>query len=349
MRTKLRFILPLAAFALALCTVITIPSLSGAARAVDFNAACSLRVEPASSSNRPLAEDIASAKVVVDLYKVADAEDVDGYDTYTFKTTDDFSALTVGGNMADEDWASLAQSAADIALDGKEPAVSGAAADSKIDGLKCGLYLVIARGSDIEEYKDTVTDENGNGHTVTIANSHRYTYRFTPVLVSLPSKETGEGGALGTGGNAPWMYDMTVTLKPEQAQRYGALEIEKILNTYDSREPAAFVFDITAVLDGKTVLSDVAAVSFTEAGRKTAILENIPVGASVTVKEVYSGTVYETVTADTQTAVIEPDETVSVSFTNDYNNTGKSGGSVINHFEYDEESGWQWTQISDGE
>ena len=72
-------------------------------------------------------------------------------------------------------------------------------------------------------------------------------------------------------------------------------------------------------------------------------------GAHVTVTEIYSGAVYNLVTADTQTAVIPANDVVSVAFTNDYNNTNKGGGAVTNQFDYGEDNNWGWTQISDDE
>ena len=42
--------------------------------------------------------------------------------------------------------------------------------------------------------------------------------------------------------------------------------------------------------------------------------------------------------------VIQAEEIASVSFANEYNGSGNSGGAVTNHFDYSEESGWDWTQ-----
>ena len=104
-----------------------------------------------------------------------------------------------------------------------------------------------------------------------------------------------------------------------------------------------------AVLNGQNVYSNVVTISFTEAGQKSVVIEDLPVGAEVTVKEVYTGAVYTVVTADTQTAVIPANDVVSVAFTNGYDNTDRDGGVVINQFDYNADSGWGWTKVTDVE
>ena len=69
---------PLLAFLVAFGMIMMMPGLSGEAGAVDFDKACSLTVQP---GNEDLAADLEKAKVVVDLYQVAKAEPVSGYDT----------------------------------------------------------------------------------------------------------------------------------------------------------------------------------------------------------------------------------------------------------------------------
>ncbi len=136
-------------------------------------------------------------------------------------------------------------------------------------------------------------------------------------------------------------------MKPSQEIRHGSLEIVKTLQSYETRDPATFVFDVEAVLDGSVVYSNVVSLSFTEAGQKSTLLEGIPVGAEVTVKEVYSGASYKVVSADTQTATIVANEVASVAFTNDYDDRHGGGGAVVNHFANSEDEGWGWTPIPD--
>ncbi len=336
---------PLLAFLVAFGMILMMPGLSGEAGAVDFDKACSLTVQP---GNEDLAADLEKAKVVVDLYQVAKAEPVSGYDTYTYAFADAYKSLEeiYQQDSNNADWMAIAQGAAKIALEGATPAVTGAAVGQPIEGLQCGLYLVIARGDGLEDYTTTVTAEDGTERIATIANSPTYKYTYMPDLVSLPSKEA-EDGEINTAGPGEWLYAMDVTLKPSQEIRHGSLEIVKTLQSYETRDPATFVFDVEAVLDGSVVYSNVVSLSFTEAGQKSTLLEGIPVGAEVTVKEVYSGASYTVVSADTQTATIVANEVASVAFTNDYDDRHGGGGAVVNHFANSEDEGWGWTPIPD--
>lgn len=142
-----------------------------------------------------------------------------------------------------------------------------------------GLYLVWAKPLLTEEYE----------------------YVFSPYLVSVPDN------AYGREENAEsdaWIYEVTVGLKPERRERRLDLEIDKTLLNYqpDSGE-AMFVFEVTAekeitengVTSTKIVYNDVVGLSFGESGQKTLRIKNIPAGSKVTVREIYTGSVYELV------------------------------------------------------
>lgn len=358
-------ICPLLAFTLVFGLVITTPGLDGEAEAVDFNHSCAVTVAPTDPKNTEMAADLDTADVVIDLYKVADAVAVDGYDTYDFKFISGYEKLgeIYKGNPNNADWRKMAQSAARYALENgtKVQQGNGVAVKTKIEGLDCGLYLMIARGSDIEKIEDYTTEvkqEDGSMNIATIAHSDKYVYTFAPELISLPSKQTQNAdGTTGntTAGNGAWLYEMNVNMKPEQSSRYGSLEIVKTLQSYNynaaaaGRDPAKFVFQVEAELNGENVRSTVVSLSFTEAGQKSAVVDQIPVGAVCTVTEVYSGTTYHVVTDSVQTSPpIEAVDIVSVEFVNDYNETNRGGGSVTNHFVYDENADtWDWTQVPD--
>ena len=336
----------LLAFALAVGAIAAVPVIDGAAKAVDFDKSCSLNIHPGGGE---YAEDVADANVVVDLYQVADAMPVAGYDTYTYSFLGDYKGLTVSEYPDNAEWEALAQQAAGIAFEKGNPDRSGLPVNKAAEGLGCGLYLAIARGNDIADYKITVEDADGGKKFASVAYSKEHKYTFAPCLVSLPSKEADEDGVISTAGDGSWIYDMEVTLKPEQALRYGSVEIVKRLSSYETKDPATFVFSVEATLGEEVVYSDVVSLSFTEPGEKKVLLDRIPVSAKVTVTEVYSGAAYDLVTDPSQTVVVEAEEVASASFTNDYNDTHKGGGSVTNHFEYDSDTGWGWTQIPDEE
>lgn len=359
-RVSARLASLLLAFVSAAGMIFTAPGLGKEAKAVDFTKKCSLTVEPGSEE---LVEDIANADVVVDLYKVADAVPVSGYDAYDFDFQGGYQGVKAiySENPKSADWARMAQEAAGYVLDNKAVPLKSEAVNETIGELDWGLYLVIARGRDlteVEDYRTTVRQEDGTQAIATAAHSERYVYTYAPELVALPGRHAvGEdGGTVNTtAGNGAWETDMRVTLKPMQSLRYGSLEIVKTLESYQynegsaNREPAGFVFQVEAELNGENVRSTVVSLSFTEAGRKSAVVDRIPVGAVVTVTEVYSGATYHATSDTVQvSAPIEAAEIVSVGFSNDYSETNRGGGSVTNHFVYDEEaSGWNWTQVPD--
>lgn len=355
-------------FALVLGLTALAPGMDGAAEAVDLNSSCSLRVAPAdpSSYNGDMIADLEGARITVDLYKVAEAEPVSGYDTYTYRFLDGYQELLEKVYQQDADhaqWQRMAQMAAGYVRDhqkdtdqpdGAKPAasvlVNGGYAE--FGGLGSGLYLLVARGDNAKDYWTTVKSKDAgesgeqSEKIATLARSAQYTYTYAPELVSLPGKE----GNNTSGNNGSWLYHMTVSLKPEQSVRYGSLEIVKTLLSYEVKDPATFIFEVTAEQEGETVFQDNVSLTFgpgDESGEKRVVLEKrIPVGASVTVREVYSGAAYELVSASSQTAVIEADRMASVSFTNDYNETNRGGGSVTNSFSHTD-AGWSLKKIFD--
>lgn len=338
---------PLAAFVLAASAVAVTPALDGTAQAVNVNQSCALTVKPGSED---YAADLAKADVVVDVYKVADAIADSNYDTYSYDFQGAYAGLKYSGKPDNEEWNALAQQAAGIALNGGTP-VASEAAGKQISlpepDCGCGLYLVIARGGNIADYVTNVKGEDGKESIATIAQSNEYTYTFSPSLVSLPSKEAEADGTINTAGAGDWLYNLTVTLKPQRAVRFGSLEIVKTLQQYEVKDPATFVFQVDATLHGEKVFSDVVSISFTPGSpnQKSKRIDNLPVGAEVKVTEIYSGAVYHLVTEPEQTAIIPANDVVSVAFTNDYSTTDKGGGAVTNHFDYND--GWNWTPISD--
>lgn len=336
----------LTAIALAACMLLSLSGWSVKnAWAIDLERNCSLTVRPGSM------EDVEHANVVIDLYRVADPVPVAGYDTYTYHAASPYGEFEERLNgmpsMTNEDYRALAEDAAKLTLKNDmtvAKTVDGARAGGQMEGLKSGLYLVIARGAEIEDYVTTTVDEDGKEHIATVAWSEEWVYTFQPELISLPSKEADGAGSVNTANPGEWIYDLTATLKPSQNVRFGSLEIVKTLTVYENREPANFVFQVEAYENEtkeKTVYSNVVTITFSEAGQRSIRLEKvIPVGAYVEVTEVYSGAAYELTTEETQSAVISAEEIASVAFTNSYDKSGKGGGAITNHFVYEAENGW---------
>ena len=165
-----------------------------------------------------------------------------------------------------------------------------------------------------------------------------YSYTFSHYFICLPNL-VDEG----------YVYDITSTLKPAQKARSGNLEIHKTLTSFnDSLNDVTFVFLIEGVDDtGEKVYSNVVSATFDQAGTKTILVEGIPADATFTVTEVYSGASYSTQGNKSVEVESVPNDTVSVEFKNYYDGGLIPGFGVTNHFEYDEKTGWQWTQLSD--
>jgi len=293
---------------------------------------CSLKVLPCGEESG-FQEDLKD--LTVDIYYVAGRV----YDTqkgkYVYTPEADYLSMkqaleALGPQQATvEEYTKLSQQAAALALGRRNP-VAVIKAGETAKALAPGMYLLIAHG----EHENYVLTDQETGAVTTTAYSEKFTYSFSPELVTLPMVDAD--------ANA-WIYDGVVTLKPQQGTRYGNLEIVKTLNAYQEGEPAYFVFSVEATLGGAVVYSDVVSMTFTAPGQQRVLVEQIPVGAEVTVTEVYSGSCYRLVTDPQQTAVITAEETAGVSFTNTYDGSNKGGKGVTNHFTR-ETDGWQWSK-----
>ena len=92
------------------------------------------------------------------------------------------------------------------------------------------------------------------------------------------------------GGTDEWLYDPVIGLKAEREEQYGSLIIEKTLSSYnESLGSVDFVFQVEADKNGEAVRSTVERIRFNGAGTQSVVVDRIPVGAQVTVTEVYSG------------------------------------------------------------
>lgn len=345
--------------------ILAAPALSGTAHAVELGEACSLTVTVEPKEMDGGAQEMPD--VALDLYKVADAVPMEGQDAYTYGVIPGAGEIYAGLAFNEADsrggWQELAQQAAAVAFGaGSKPDVTVETVENDrltTTGLTAGLYLMVARGRNLtpEEYIVRRAEEEGAERIATIAYSDSYVFSYMPQLVSLPTKEADEEGNILSSNPGEWIYDATALLKPELEDRYAALRIDKELLSYRTGNPATFVFLVEATLQGETVYSNVVSMDFNEAGSQSELItDKIPVGAEVTVTEVYSGVTYR-VAEGSQTVQniilnnIGPDEegfSNIVSFRNEYDGTGRSGSSITNHFEYmDDGAGlvWNWTQL----
>lgn len=347
-QTKNGFLRPMIALSVAAALIAATPVVNGVARAVDLDKECALTVMSTASTDEEWVEDISKTNLVVDLYKVADAKAVSNIDTYTYDPVGSFASLTIGDDLDSDAFKLLSQEAAKIAVGGETiltPTISGANVNTVISSVEAGLYLIIARGSEVAEYVEEIETEDGSKNLVTLAFSDEYKYMFLPELVSLPTKAPDENGEIRTSNEGDWLYEQVVTLKGERTVAYGGIEIEKTLLTYVEGYNADFVFEVEAYLGEKNVYSNVVSLNFTKPGKKSVLVDKIPVGAEVIVTEVYSGASYKIVSDNSVKTVIVAGETAKAEFIND-SETGKKGGAITNHFTYDG-SGWSWEQQVD--
>lgn len=170
------------------------------------------------------------------------------------------------------------------------------------------------------------------------AKTRLWEYTFSPILLPVPAVDEGA-----------WLYDVPVTMKPERESRLTDFVIEKQLDTYNADlGPTTFVFEVTATVDGAQVYSNVVTLTFSSGGLETATVEGIPVGADVTVREVYSGASYEAkdpieLTINDLPLPAEDGTLARVGFENDYTGGTSSDAGVENVFVFNG-TGWAYVQ-----
>ncbi len=286
-----------------------------AANKIDISRPCSLTLKTADSGT--YGEELSRLQLEARIYKVADVA-ADG----TYTPTSAFESLTVKDRvMKQEEWEKLTDKSMELA--------EGKAEDARIEitngrgtitDLETGLYLVIPEAKTTELYE----------------------YQFEPYLVPLPQNLYEQSEVLS---DDKWNYQVESDLKPERSPRYGSFKICKNLTSYNTAlEKVTFVFQVEGVdKQGNSVYSNVFSTTYTAAGQKEILVEHIPAGTIITVTEVYSGASYRLETEAEKTVVISADEIVTADFSNTYNDELIPGYGVTNHFEYDENEGWQWS------
>ena len=247
---------------------------SYAAKGVEMRTDCAIEVKAPTEF-----KELSTEPVEIKLYKVATINVQGEYTAVeAFASLQEDLSKVDSGTEA-EDWEKMAAAAkALVTKDTKaEDTIYLTNGTATATGLETGLYLVDAK----EEPSDT------------------YVYSFNPYLISLPNNY------YYSTGNDDWDYSLTgddaVSLKAEKKDRYGDLLISKTLDKYNATlDGATFVFQVDAFkkdIDktyaeddlGEQVYSNVVAISFDNPGTKSVKIEDIPAGATVIVKEIYTG------------------------------------------------------------
>ena len=199
---------------------------------------------------------------------------------------------------------------------------------------------------ELTKYIEDSADEDGvydaEGNVITwmfkdVAAGETVTVHFTVKVDSSVAGEDILNEANVQAGENNFKTNEITNPTPE----LGKMQIIKTLLDFVDDEAPTFVFSVEAVYKGKVVYSNVHSMSFDTYGTKTITIENLPVGAEVTVTEVYSGARYEAVSASTATTTILPDDAiVNVQFTNRGNNFFPGHG-ILNEFIYGDRREWE--------
>ena len=341
-------------------TLATTPLFAGAVDKVDLSEACKITVNAASATaDQEFLDDLETADVVIDYYLVAEAAEKKGYDGYVFEVTDAFNGKVDIPDNTDKDpgtdewvdswnkmWSEQVVKAAEVVKAAYEAGNAITPTESKeagteVKGLKAGLYLLIARGENVTDYFEmTDPKDNSEPKLVTVAYTAGYKYSFAPEFVSVPTKAPNDKGVIDTTADTPWLYEASVNMKPERETRYGSLKIVKDLLIYEDHDPVTFIFNLDAYVGDKLYFSNVYTLTFTSACEEYVLIEDVlPVGAKVTVSEVYSGPVvkgtphYSEIGEGTQTVTIVANDIVETRFTNTYHEWREHFGAITNHFD----------------
>ena len=373
---KLKYGLIAAALTVSLAAALPVWTVGQAQAAPDLTAGgCSLTIERASETKQ--------GDVVVDLYKVASAEPLTGYDTYQLtlegeyagfedelntamdpKRTVEAGANTLYRELAQKIARQVLLSSSENTEEGETASVPTMSVDlsgnSKISGLDPGMYLVIAHGKGLTpaQYTTNVTEEGtGAQKLATVAYSDEYVYTYLPELVALPMRGVDENGiapddgSFRTDDDGEWANDVTITLKSEESLALAGLLISKTFQVPEGTvvsDREGCVYQIEAALGGETVYSNVVALKYDGRATGSVRLEKIvPVGAQITVTEVYDGAGFQAegdVVKTIGSAAADEGNAINnnVFFVNTANGNGTGGDIVTNSFTDEGDSGWYW-------
>ena len=330
-------------------------------------------------------EELAKTNVALDFYKIASAEKKDG-GFFVFgdwdsafsdvqKMWEDMVAATEDGNYPTaEEISSVTQALAKVVLDEKAAQKYDTGETQVILGqtvsVEPGFYMVVPHGADLTEEEYVI---DSNGIFTTIAKGETETWHFSPMLVTVPVRGESEAGTVSIPSDLTeietpegvvdtlegdeWTYDVSVVAKVGIDGTGIPLTIAKVLPVYEASEPATFIFEIKAESkNGNLIYNDVARVTvskpYPSSAPKKIILKDrdgknieLPEGCTVTVLEKYSGTSYKPEGENPVSFVLSA-ENNTVTFTNIYTPTGKSGGSVENRVYLADDSadasGFEW-------
>lgn len=302
---------------------------------LDLEALCSLKIEfPEKNEWELKPED-----VDVDLYRVAEAVKIPGYNVYGYKLADnelgeairayisgkdDWTIVKIDGdevfrytpkdNPETDGWEAMRKLLLkEILVEGKDALSDQTVSMGKeITNLKAGLYLYVphtpttALGGNpfVTQVKVKDSDEISFG---SIAVSANYVYTFNPQLISLPALE---GNVSDTTSGAYWSDDAQGIAKAEVSPRFADVQINKTLSEIQANSSLPVVFTISGIgldKDGKEVpVTRQVTMDFSAVGKKSeTVYGAFLAGRKITVTESYAGPGYKPV-SDLPVTIEEP-------------------------------------------
>ncbi len=337
-----------------------------AAKAIETSTKCTVSVNVADLNDGDNADpdrayntaQLSSAEFSVNLYKVANVSESAVYtltDKFKGVTDVDGKEITELSSVTAEEWINIVEKASSIVnpitVHGSDPVQKPApdytlevvGGKGSIDSVAVGLYLVVV--PDVE----TATE----------------IYTFNNYLIQLPYV-TGswvlKDGEYVFEGEDEWNYDVALNWasKYERTERLTGIKIEKTVDKFNtSMNQTSFVYSIVAEKNYSVdpenpnmvkVFDDVRAIDFSQAGTQSIVVDKIPAGSVVTVKEVYTGATYEiakdtsdVVKLDALTAISKADDYPVARFENTYNDKLVGNGTAVVNTFTKGETGWEWS------
>lgn len=306
-----------------------VPELSPAAAAEDMTVASnSLTITLPEKPNEELEKLAKAGNLEVDLYLVAKAVKLEGYNVYQYEVDPQHTQLAavIARLDGDNNWTvdgtkfrytpqrnwdgtlvsndpdvlvPLAQELTNaIFTDAITPAVTGIVG-TPITGLSAGLYIALPHGKGLTTQggRYAVMVGEDKDEVASLAVTENTVFNFAPQLISLPGLTEGND----TADPDPdvvwdWEHNVAATAKPGSQPRYASLALTKALSSYNG--PATFTFRIRADYtnaEGKPeAVEKLVNFQFGNGNSQTVTLDGIfPAGSKVTVKEAYSGVSYK--------------------------------------------------------
>ena len=194
--------------------VILMPGTYSYAESFDSGKDCDITVDAVGNKS-----DLKHTQITVDLYKIADAAEVQETDGYTYAAPEKTFASLGDLNRTGIDWEEMNTKAAALIKNhlGEVKPVASTASGQKIDGLKPGLYMYVVHRSDEKEgYFGTDEDQQ----VATKVAGTKKNYWYTPALVLLPGKpadaEAGDEWIYSYSGDNTIIPKQGAEMKPKE-------------------------------------------------------------------------------------------------------------------------------------